>query len=98
MDIINGMARMRDAERAQDEQDRKRTDGIRATAQRIAERDLHVSATVREAARHVIGRLKRGMRTYRTMTKEERRALWIGARDGVKSNRDIYRIAMGGTR
>jgi hypothetical protein len=95
-DIVNSMARMRDAERALNEEDRRRVASIRAHAQRIVERDLHVSDTTRKAMRHVVSRLKHGMRTYRTQERVVRRALWQGARAGVEANRALYRIATGG--
>jgi hypothetical protein len=70
---------------------------VRRISRTIVERDCHVSATVRAAAYHVMTRLRDGRATYRRMSRDERRALWIGAREGVRSNWALYTMAMRAT-
>jgi hypothetical protein len=65
----------------------------RARARHIVERDCHVTATVRAAVYHVITRLADKRAQYWRMARDERRALWLGARDGVRGNLWLYREA-----
>lgn len=67
----------------------------RVDARRIVERDGHVSWSVRRAVYHVITRLRNGRAQYWRSARAERRALWRGAREGVKSNRALYALATG---
>lgn len=66
------------------------TKTVARQAQRIVERDLHVSETVRSAARYVISRLRGGYPAYRELPRPVRRALWRGAAAGTRSNLALY--------
>lgn len=68
---------------------------LKTTARHIIERDAHVSWSVRRAVYHVITRLRGGRAGYWRLSRDERRGLWIGAREGVRGNRALYRFATG---
>jgi hypothetical protein len=71
-------------------------DTIRRYSQRIVERDCHVSATQKEAARHVMRRAAAGAKGYRkTWTRAMRHALQEGVLAGRRSNWKLYRFATG---
>lgn len=67
----------------------------RVHARHIIERDAHVSWSVRRAAYYVITRLRDGRAQYWRASRDERRAIWLGARDGCRGNRHLYAFVTG---
>lgn len=62
----------------------------------IIDRDCHVGLSNRKVIRHVITRLKNGMRTYRAWPLELRRSLMIACIEHHKDNGHIYHAVMTG--
>lgn len=70
---------------------------LRVQSRRIVERDCHIATTLRQCVYHVITRLRGGRAGYRRLSRDERRALWQGAREGRRGNINLYQLAMRGT-
>jgi len=62
----------------------------------IIDRDCHVGISHRAVIRHVISKLRDGRKTFRAMSREDRRELMRQCVSRHRQNRQMYADVMGG--